>query len=90
MNNTITDLRAALFATIEELRDKDKPMDIERAKAIAEVAQTIVNSAKVEVDYLKVAGGEGTPLLKDARGEVEKPKQLPAGVLGVVTHRMKG
>lgn len=32
-------------------------MEIERAKAISDVAQTIINSAKVEVDYMKQVGG---------------------------------
>ena len=57
---TIADLRGVLFETLEALKDKDKPMEIERAEAIAQVAQTIINSAKVEVEYLKVAGGKGT------------------------------
>jgi hypothetical protein len=42
-----------LFATLEALQDEDKPMALDRAKAIADVAQVIVNSAKVEVDFLK-------------------------------------
>ena len=54
MKNKITDLRNHLFETIEALKDAEKPMDIERAKAIADVAQVIVNSAKVEVDFLKM------------------------------------
>jgi hypothetical protein len=58
--NNIDELRRHLFATLEGLSDKDKPMEIERAKAIAEVAQTIINTAKVEVEHLKVAGGTGT------------------------------
>ena len=32
-------------------------MEIARAKAISDVAQTIINSAKVEVDYMKQVGG---------------------------------
>ena len=55
-NETITDLRAHLFAVLAGLRDKDNPMDIERAKAISDVAQVVINSAKVEVDYMKIAG----------------------------------
>lgn len=31
------------------LKDPDKPLDLERAKAISGVAQTIINTAKVEV-----------------------------------------
>ena len=33
--------------------DPDNPMEINRAKAIADVAQVIVNSVKMEVDFLK-------------------------------------
>ncbi len=51
--NKISDLRDHLFETIEALKDPDKPMDLERAKAISDVAQTIINSAKVEVDLVK-------------------------------------
>jgi hypothetical protein len=52
------DLRDHLFETLEALKDEDKPMDLARAKTISEVAQTIINSAKVEVDLVKAIGGE--------------------------------
>lgn len=57
MKNRIEDLRNHLFATIEGLLDEDDPMDITRAKAVSNAAQAIINSAKVEVDFLKVTGG---------------------------------
>lgn len=60
MQNKIDDLRNHLFATLESLRDKEKPMELDRAKAIAEVAQVIINSAKVEVDYIEATGAKGT------------------------------
>ena len=50
----IQDLRHHLFETIEMLKDKE--MDIATAKAISEVAQVIINSAKVEVQFLKEMG----------------------------------
>lgn len=56
MKNKIEDLRNHLFATLEALQDEEKPMDLDRARVVADVAQTIINSAKVEVDFLKVAG----------------------------------
>lgn len=56
MKNKIVDLRNHLFATIEALSDKDNPMQLERAKTIADVAQVIVNSVKVEVDFLRLGG----------------------------------
>lgn len=66
MSNTITDLRAHLFATLDALRDKEAPMEIERAKAISDVAQTIINTAKVEVDHLRATGGGGSRFLDNS------------------------
>lgn len=56
MKNKIEDLRNHLFATLEALQDDEQPMDLDRAKSIADVAQTIINSAKVEVDFIKTTG----------------------------------
>lgn len=56
MKNKIEDLRNHLFATLEDLRDEDKPMEIERASAIAKVAQVIVNSATLEVKFMNATG----------------------------------
>lgn len=61
--NTIDTLRAHLFETLAALNDKNAPMDVERAKAVAEIAQVIINSAKVEVEHQKIAGGTGTGFL---------------------------
>lgn len=58
-------MRDHLFATLEELRDKDKPMEIARAKAIANVAAQIVNSAKVENEYIKLTGRTGTGFIPE-------------------------
>jgi hypothetical protein len=56
MKNTIGDLRNHLFAAIEGLNDKEKPLDIDRAKAIGFVAQKIIETAKVEIQFLEVTG----------------------------------
>lgn len=56
MKNKISDLRNHLFETLEALKDEEKPMDISRAKAISEVAQTIIDSAKVEIEFMEVTG----------------------------------
>lgn len=56
MKNRIDDLRNHLFETLEALKDEDNPMDLARARAVADVAKVIVESAKVEVDFLKVTG----------------------------------
>jgi hypothetical protein len=53
VQNKMTHLRNHLFETLEMLKDPENPMDLERAKVISEVAQTLINSAKVEVDFIK-------------------------------------
>lgn len=59
------DLRDHLFATMEGLRDQENPIDVERAKAVCEVAGKIIDSAKTEVELLKTVGGEpGSNLFK--------------------------
>ncbi len=58
--NKIEDLRNHLFATIEALLDEESTMDVAKAKAIASVSQVIINSAKLEVEFLEKFGGKGT------------------------------
>lgn len=54
--NTMQDLRNHLFETLEALKDDEKPMDIDRAKAVCEVAEQLINSARVEVKFMEVTG----------------------------------
>ena len=78
--NDITALRAHLFDTIEALRDKQNPMEIDRAKAISDVAQTIINTAKTEVEYLRVTGGQtGSGFIGDALPAPNLPQQTTTG-----------
>lgn len=56
MKNKISDLRNHLFETLEALKDEEKPMDIARARAISDVAQTIIASARVEIEFLEATG----------------------------------
>lgn len=53
MKNKLDDLRNHLFATLEALQDDDNPMDVSRAKAVSDVAQTLINTAKIEIQYLE-------------------------------------
>lgn len=75
--NKIDDLRNHLFETLEALKDADAPMDLDRARTVADVARVLIDSAKVEVEFLKVTGGvNSTGFLPDGdQGEVPK---LPA------------
>src|SRR5258708_37176577 len=53
MTKRIEDLREHLFATLDALRNEDKPMELDRAKVIA---QTVIDSAKAENDFMKITG----------------------------------
>ena len=84
MPNTLEDLRAHLFETLAALRAKDNPMEIDRARAISDVAKTVIDSARVEVDYVKATGQDNLAL------PVFGPqKALPPAQPGVHTHRIK-
>lgn len=79
MKNKIDDLRNHLFETLEALKDDEKPMEIARAKAIAEVAGVLVESAKVEVDFLRVTGGiKSTGFLPDDSQPAPETRRLKA------------
>jgi hypothetical protein len=88
VKNKLSDLRNHLFETIERLKDEEKPMEIDRAKTISDVAQTIINSAKVELraielagadvssDFLEISEGGGERFLPDSdRQRRERPRR---------------
>lgn len=79
----INDLRETLFETLNEI--KSGAIDLDKARAINEVSKTIIDTAKVEVDYLKVNNGGASPFI-----EASQPQQLPAGIIGITRHVLKG
>lgn len=82
MARTMSDLHEKLFNTLDGLSDGS--IDVEKAKAISEVAQTIINGAKVEVDFIKATGqSKASGLLTGS------PADLPPGVTGSRTHRIR-
>lgn len=86
MSHTINDLREHLFATLDGLRDKENPMDIERAKAVADVAQTVINGAKIEVEYLKATGQtNGTGFIPLAATPADAPGTTRDPIKGTTT-----
>lgn len=76
MKNGIVDLRNHLFETLEALKDEDRPMDLARAKAISEVAQTIINSAKVEVEFMAQTGSIGSGFIPDQADAPPRPRLI--------------
>lgn len=77
MKNKISDLRDHLFETLEALKDKDAPMDVERARAVSEVAGKIIDSARVEVDMVKALTHAGVDVRAPEGGflQLEGPKK---------------
>lgn len=65
MAEDLEEVRKVLFDTLRKVSANEKPMDIERAKAICGVAQTIINSASVEVRAMNAANiAESTGFFK--------------------------
>lgn len=55
--NNFQELRSILFDTLRDV--KNGKIDEKKAKSISELSQVLINSAKVEVDYLKATGSGG-------------------------------
>jgi hypothetical protein len=77
--NKINDLRDHLFAALEridndELTAEQIDAEINKAQAIAQIGSVIIQSAKIEIDFLKAMGKAGTEteLFKD----IDQPKQI--------------
>jgi hypothetical protein len=94
--NDISSLRSILFETMRGI--KDGTVDIDRARAINGTASVIIETAKVEVAHMKVAGGCGSGFIGDAAGQTlladktatgtKTVTQLSSGVQ-VTRHRME-
>lgn len=46
----LAELRGHLFAALRGLRDKADPMPIDRARTVSEVARTLIDTARVELE----------------------------------------
>jgi hypothetical protein len=89
----ITELRAHLMGCLASLRDRDNPMEPDRAKAIAQVAGVLVETAKVENDYLRITGQDRAEFLETSCNSVPSIA-LKQGAHnpfpGVTRHRLEG
>jgi hypothetical protein len=88
-------VRQSLMDTLADLRNRENPMDIDRAKAVAHVASVLVDTAKVEIDFLKMTGQDQSSFLslpsepKDDIPRIDGPaahNPFPT----VVRHRLQG
>lgn len=58
MKNNIDELRGVLFDTLRDLRAGK--IEVDRAKAVNETAQVLINSLKAEADLHRYAGGKSS------------------------------
>lgn len=93
--NDVEALRGHLFATIAALRDKTNPMPVDRARAISEVARTVIESARVEVDAARLNKRmPSSRFLGDTRQQLPAPAPgtppLPAnGITSITRHHLR-
>jgi len=57
--DNFNEVRSILFDTMRGLKDGSVKPDV--AKQISETAQTIINTVKVELDFVKMSGGRDKP-----------------------------
>lgn len=94
----ITTLRAALFAQLKELREATSPdavkLAIDKSKAVSELGQVLIGSAKVEIEYLKATEATtGSGFIPDAPRITTggtPPEGLPNGIVGITRHVLQG
>lgn len=96
-HNHIDTVRMHLLEQMQALRGADTPeklkAEVERAKAIGELAQVAVNTAKVEVDYLVATEQTSAPFLEappDEPYRASKAEGLPNGIGAITRHRLQG
>jgi hypothetical protein len=94
-NPHITELRQQLLDTLKDLRNREQPMEPDRARAVAQVASVLVDTAKVEVDYLKVTNGDRSTFIEppvdvDSDSSTSGVTALPGWPQGGRVHKLKG
>ena len=88
--NDLDELREHLFATLRWV--KDGSMDIDRARAVVQVAGVLIDSARVEVDYARVTGetGGSTFISRPPRLVQTKPDAPDPSIVSRRVHRLEG
>lgn len=82
--HNLAGLRAHLFDALQAV--KAGSLELDQARAVNELAKTIVDTAKVEVDYLKISGSGESAFIDTAVGA----SNLPPGITGITRHRLSG
>lgn len=82
-DDNLAALRAELFATLRAV--KSGAMQLDQARAVNDIAKTLVDTAKVEVAYIAATGSGESGFI-----EPDASRTLGNGITGVVRHRLQG
>lgn len=94
-NPHINEVRTALLDTLKDLRCRENPMDLDRARTVAQVASVLVDTAKAENEYLKITHQDHSafmeapttaPGLPSPTGEPSAHNPFPTSAV----HRLRG
>lgn len=77
----IKDLREHLFAQMDRLSSPECDLDkeLKKSKAFVEIGNVIVNSAKAEVDFMRVTKSKGTGFIPELLPAADDQKKLGNG-----------
>ena len=64
MECNLTTVRETLMQAMQRLTDKNNPIDIATAKTTAQLASVLIDSASVEVEYIRATGGDGSQFME--------------------------
>lgn len=83
-------VRQKLMATLDDLCNKTNPMDIKRALAIKEVAAVLVDTARVENDYLKLTKQTSNSFFghQETGGTRRIPGPPGSGITSITQHML--
>ena len=85
-SQTIDDLRRVLFDTISAV--KAGQMDITKASVINDLSRTVVDTAKVEVDFLRVTGTDTSSFIAPTAPALPAPapEGQNNGIVSITRH----
>jgi len=91
----ISQLQQHLLDTLKDLRDRTHPMEPDRARAVAQVAGVLVDSARVMVEFAKVTGNYDANFVAPQIDEDEAPRLTVTpgdrnGITSITQHRLQG
>lgn len=83
--NHISNVRQIMIDQLKALRSAsttDLQNELDRSRGVSELCKTVIDTAKCEIDYLKVTGQD--------RSDFLEPADMPAGITSITRHRIAG